>query len=122
MVTIDIDQSSLAQVIKQLKLKQGQAENKVKAGLKAGALLITNEAKELVPVLTGSLKRSIHDEPIKIGSSMFSTLIGSNLDYAEKIEFGGSRKAPQGYMRPALDTKGEGAINEIKESLMILLR
>lgn len=121
MITIDIDEASLRKIKGNFKLKKKQAEEKIKAGLKAGSLIITNEAKLKVPVLTGSLKRDIHDEPVKEVSGGFSTRIGVTLDYGPKIEFGGSRKAPAGYLRPALDEKGEEAIKEIIVSLKQIL-
>lgn len=62
------------------------------------AIQVTNEAKRLCPVDTGYLRSSIewHIE----GDA---ALIGSTVVYAAAIEFGHSKKAPQGYLRPALD-------------------
>ncbi|MEE9451096.1 MAG: HK97 gp10 family phage protein [Ignavibacteriaceae bacterium] len=119
MVTIQVTDEG---VISGLRSMKGKAFERSKAGLKSGALLITNEAKELVPVLSGNLKRSIHDEPVEVKLNELSSKIGTNVEYGPKIEFGGSRKAAQGYLRPALDEKGDEAINEIKESLMIVFR
>ncbi len=119
MITINIDDVN---VIANLRGLPGKTKTRVKIGLRLGGMVIVNEAKELVPVLSGNLKRSLHAEAVEVKPDLLTVRMGTNLDYAEKIEFGGSRKAPQGYMRPALDTKSEEAINEIKESLMILLR
>ncbi len=121
MIKIEIDQASVNAIGKKLKLKKGQTEEKVKAGIKAGLLLITNEAKLKVPVITGTLKRSIHDEPVRTETGGFSGKVGTNVSYGPKIEFGGSRKAPDGYLRPALDEKGEEAIKEIISSLKQIL-
>ena len=121
MISIEIDQASIRTIGKKLKLKQAKTEGKVKAGIKAGLLLITNEAKRKVPVLSGNLKRSIHDEPVQTVREGFSGRVGTNVKYGQKIEFGGSRKAPAGYMRPALDEKGEEAIREIISALKQIL-
>ena len=118
MVTITVNDSS---VINALRGAKSRVIPNIKIGLELGGGVISNEAKTIVPVLTGTLKRSIHPESVEVKPGSYSLLIGSNLEYAEHIEFGGSRKAPSGYMRPALDEKGNEAINEIKESLMKLL-
>ncbi len=120
MITISIDDSN---VIANLRGLPGKTRTRVKIGLRLGGMVIVNEAKEnWVPVLSGNLKRSLHAEPVEVTPDVLTVRMGTNLEYAEKIEFGGSRKAPQGYMRPALDEKGNEAVQEIKESLMILLR
>ena len=121
MITLDIDDASLKEIGRRLKLKQSQAEEKIKAGIKAGLLIITNEAKQKVPVLTGSLKRSIHDEQVKTVREGFSGRVGTRLKYGPKIEFGGSRKAPAGYLRPSLDEKGGEAVKEIVDALKQIL-
>ena len=118
MVTITVNDSGAISGLRNMK---GKIHEKAKAGLKSGALVITNEAKRLVPRITGNLMRSIHDEPVEVKTNELSSKIGTNVEYGPKIEFGGSRKAPAGYLRPALDEKGDEAINEIKESLIILL-
>ena len=120
MVTIQVTDKSVLSALRGTKAK---VVPKIKAGLFAGGSLITNEAKRIVPFITHTLQRSIHTQPVEEKPGEFSVRIStSKLSYAHKIEFGGSRKAPQGYLRPALDEKGDEAINEIKESLMILFR
>lgn len=94
------------------------AREKVKAAVRSGGLIISNEAKEnRVPVRTGNLKRSIHPEPIEVGGGAISVQIGTNVDYARSIEFGGSKRAPDGYLRISLDTKGDDAIREVKGAI-----
>lgn len=63
------------------------------------ALQVASEAKRIVPVDTGYLRSSIQvqDKPDGI-------YVGSEAVYALSIEYGHSRKAPQGYLRPALAT------------------
>jgi len=61
-------------------------------------------AKELCPVKTGALKRSIHAVVIKasVSSGKATVAIGSLQNYALLIELGHSPKAPEGYLRPAV--------------------
>lgn len=117
MISITVNNQA---VITGLKAMKGKTFNKSKAAIKAGALVITNEAKELVPVLSGNLKRSIHDEPVTTTPGKISAQIGTNVKYGPAIEFGHSRRAPGGYLRPALDTKGDKAVKEIEDSLKVL--
>ena len=57
MIKIEIDQASVNAIGKKLKLKKGQTEEKVKAGIKAGLLLITNEGEEAIKEIISSLKQ-----------------------------------------------------------------
>lgn len=76
---------------------------------KYGAMIV-KEAKRLVPVRTGALKRSIRmsdtGEAFRLGLTNVtieadtSTETGRN--YAGYVEFGTSRMAPRPYIRPAL--------------------
>lgn len=71
-------------------------EEKEKALLKA-ALIVEGGATKIVPVDTGRLKASITHR-IE-GDKVY---VGTNVVYGAKIEYGGSKKAPQGYLRPSL--------------------
>lgn len=121
MITIDIDQASIKAITRKLGLKQKQTEEKIKAGLIAGSFLIVNEAKLIVAVDTHTLQRSIHNKTVKTLTGGFSVQIGTNVKYGIDIEFGGSKQSPKGFMRPALDEKGEDAIREIISSLRQIL-
>ena len=119
---------------------------KLEAAVAAGAFLVANAAKEKAPWITGTLRRSIHiggftaltpswnpNHPKNtrtfgdIGkgaktSTSVELLVGTDLEYAAKIEYGGSRKAPSGYLRPAYDENQEKAQREIGEALKDVLR
>ena len=119
MIKITIDDKA---VIRNLKLLPGKTKTRVKIGLRAGGMVVANEAKIRVPVITGTLKRSIHTEAVEVSPDRLSVQVGTRLNYAEKIEFGGSRRVPEGYLRVSIDEKGDEAVREIAESLKILLR
>lgn len=81
----------------------------------AGALLVENDAKIAAPVLTGTLRRSIHTE-VTAGDGEASALVGTDVPYARRLEFGfvGAdrlgrhyNQAARPYLRPALDNNRE---------------
>lgn len=63
-----------------------------------GARLVRTRAREIVPVDTGRLRKSIAIRDIPDGKG-----IGPDTDYDIYVEFGTERMAKQPYMRPALD-------------------
>lgn len=62
------------------------------------AIDVHREAVRLVPVDTGRLKGSLFYDVDKTEG-----MVGTNVDYAAKMEYGGSKQAPKGYLRPASD-------------------
>ena len=102
---------------------QGQA---LEAAMRSGALLVQNDAKQLAPFRTGTLRRSIHTEVEATGPGRAEAMVGTDVVYAARVEFGfeGTDKAgrtyhqpPQPYLRPALDENIEAATREIGEAL-----
>lgn len=55
-------------------------------------------AKQLSPVLTGTLRRSIHTV---IASNGLRAVVGPSVSYGVWVEFGSRHGAAQPYMRPA---------------------
>ena len=66
--------------------------------LDKAALIVENEAKQLCPVDTGTLRASIHTE--KRGKN--ARIVRAGTDYAEYVEFGSARTPAQPFLRPAL--------------------
>lgn len=66
--------------------------------LAKAAIQVQAEAKRLCPVDTGFLRASIQMQ--HRGDGWY---VGSDVVYARAIEYGHSKKAPQGFLRPALD-------------------
>jgi hypothetical protein len=56
---------------------------------------VLNEARSLVPVLTGTLRNSLTYEDGRV----FTDVV-----YAGQVEFGGAHNPPEPYLRPAADT------------------
>jgi HK97 gp10 family phage protein len=135
------------------KLGEAARGKALENSLVAGGLLISNSAKDKAPYKTGTLKRSIHvGGHTAESSSGFTTndeggeysdvggnkntqtgaeiLVGTNLDYARRIEFGFSgadslgrvfNQPAQAYLRPALDEEKENVNNEIGAALKVLI-
>ena len=95
--------------------------------LRAAALVAQNDAKRRAPVLTGTLRRSIHTEDQ--GSHAVS--VGTDLPYAARMEFGFAATDSRGrtynqparpYLRPALDENKAEMEREFADALEDLLR
>jgi len=71
----------------------------LKSLAEAGALVKT-DAKLRCPVDTGNLRKSITSEVKQIEHSVE---IGTNVDYAQYVEYGTKRSKAQPYLRPAGD-------------------
>ena len=87
---------------------------------------IRDDAKSLVPVDTGALKKSIRVE--KKGELQVSVVAGDGgvinpktgreVDYAGFVEFGTSRMSPQPYMQPALEKNRDEILRIVKEKVL----
>lgn len=77
-------------------------------GLTTIALLVTNDAKEYAPVLTGHHRRSIGYTIKEDGDTLIAT-IGHQSDYGLWLEMGTRHMAARPHFRPALD-KNEAAL------------
>ena len=62
------------------------------------AAITERESKLLCPVDTGRLRSSIHFEIL----GKDEVFVGTDVEYAEYVEFGTMRQRPQPYMRPAI--------------------
>ena len=92
----------------------------IQQDVEEAAWVVNNEAKRIVPVDTGRLRASISVEDSETATG-WEASVGTNVEYAAKVEFGiGQREQP--YLTPALlDNKPEiidiiidGLIREIK--------
>ena len=98
--------------------------------LRAGAKIIAEEAKSLVPVDTGKLRASIEVRTIRnveyvkgkglrtAGESRVAVAITKPASSrAHLVEFGTAHNAAKPFLRPALDSKAGDAIAEIGKNL-----
>ena len=104
----------------------------VEKALVAGALVIMNDAKRRAPVDTGNLRRSIHvgghkgpETPSSgrdLGRVDYQTVqVGTNVEYAKYQEHGTSKMSARPFLRPALDSNREEAVQEVASSLKQIL-
>ncbi len=66
---------------------------------------VVRYAKQIVPVDTGALKKSIHRTVLEDGHGTYIE-IGSSLEYAIYVELGTRRMHARPYLRPALKAAG----------------
>lgn len=117
-----------------IKALQKPVQDALRDGVRSAAMILTQEAKDLVPVKTGRLQTAIHDEvvtdePEKQERSVrpaYETGEGFDPPYARRIEMGfigtdsiGRRyhQPAKPFMRPAFDSKQEEAKAEILDHL-----
>ena len=95
MITIEI--LGALEIEKDLLKLDKEVENEFHKSIFATAQLIESTAKRYAPSRTGKLRNSITIE--KINNTEYS--IGTDLEYAQYLEFGTRYMQPQPFMRPA---------------------
>lgn len=87
-------------------------------GVGKGAVLLETNVRKNTPVLTGNLRGSIAwDERVRETGSGFSAKTGTNVEYAEFVEFGTEKQAPRAMFRKGADESGNGILSLIKKNL-----
>ena len=102
----------------------------IRQAIRKGAKPINAEAKSLVPVNSGRLKKSIKTRSLKrsrktigvnIKTSCSDNMFTGEVFYGGMVEFGTERMAAQPFMRPAFDNKKRVAeriiIRDLKDVL-----
>ena len=75
---------------------------------------IEADSKGLAPVLTGTLRRSIHTE---IENGGMRAIIGPSVDYGIYEEFGSRGRGPHPFMRPAAEKNAAPFAAAVKAAL-----
>lgn len=133
---------------KMARLEAALTPERLEAAGIAGALKIVNAAKRNAPVVTSTLRRSIHigghtaltgaleGNAKDLGKGEMSAQrvnirIGTDLSYAARIEYGFTGRdsrgrnydqPPKPYLRPAFDEHKDEAIREVGIALTILVK
>jgi HK97 gp10 family phage protein len=81
-----------------------------------GVEVLKVSAQQKAPVLTGALRDSIVAD-VEESNREIVVEVGPTVEYAEKVEFGGIRRAAKPYLRPALDETEELIIDALIEEL-----
>ncbi len=120
---IDFEMKGAKELQRLLKELGPQVASKVgDKALRAGARPIVAEAKRLVPVRTGALRRAITTavERRRKGQAERVIVIGFKKPHSRRAhltEFGTRFTAAKPFMRPALDTKAGAALTAMGDEL-----
>lgn len=133
-----------AELRAKLKRLQGNVNGQQMAtALAAGGMLIVNTAKTKAPVITGTLRSSIHVGGYTQLSDDFghnprgadysdlggktvtrsgaSVQVGTNIEYGPPVEFGTGRRSAKPFLRPAYDEEKNNAVQEVADTLRELV-
>lgn len=102
------------------KLSEGTSEALLLAMTKA-ALNIEGRAKELCPVITGTLRRSISSKAERKADKAIGT-VGANVEYAAAVEFGTSKRPPKPYIMPAIKEKQDETMDILGDAIKSEIR
>jgi HK97 gp10 family phage protein len=110
MLTINFNKKSINDLLKELKGKDKQVLDMVRAEVEDALLKIESEAVSKVAVDTGTLKQSIQSTPVKQTKTKVSGGVEVGADYAPYVEFGtGTKvKVPSELQKFAKEFKGKG--------------
>ena len=89
MVTVNVDSGELEALIKRIAEKGDEAKEWVADEITYAAFEIESKAKEYCPVVTGRLRSSIRSF---VDRETLSAVVGTNVSYAERVEYGGITK------------------------------
>lgn len=92
-----------------------KVEKKVEKHVATTAYKIEANAKRLVPVDTGHLRRSIQTELDKVLNKSYTAVVGTNIEYAPYIEFGTIQRHPKPYLIPSLDKYKQAFIKGMED-------
>lgn len=88
-----------------------RVRNEVRQRVAEALLLIETDAKLFAPVDTGRLRSSIHAETASDG---LSGTVGTNVEYADHVEFGTSRQRAQPFLFPAYEKNRAALLANLK--------
>ena len=80
-------------------------------GLEAAADVILRRSRQLVPVRTGRLRRSLREIPGVLGGGMSEIGVGSDVPYSEFVE----RREP--FLARAVDERRQEAIGAMRQAI-----
>jgi len=129
-MTDNIHVSGDEELTASLKRMGSGAERMVGIALALAAVKVKNRARGRVPKVTRTLERSIHPDNLKSTGSKITIDIGTDVEYARRIELGFAgtdslgrtfNQAAKPYLRPAL-LESEGEVqNDVAHALRVLI-
>ena len=113
-------------VTKQLKLLELGFLNEIEKAVLKGVKMIEADAKQMVPVITGRLARSITAGITEKSTETVVGIAGANTVYAGTVEYmapgPGTKSGQRPYLRPARDKNLPQIVEMIKEGLKKTIR
>ncbi len=97
---------------------EGKARTSIEEALIKSALFVERDAKLNSPVDTGRLRASISHVENDFGTNNPSVEIGTNVEYAQAVEYGTSKKAAHPFLFPAFNSNKQKILKEIARALM----
>jgi len=107
-----------AAMAEKFKRKAKKAMGSIAEALMDGGLSVEREAKINCPVDTGRLRASITTRQ----TSETLVEVGTNVEYAENVEYGTSKQRAQPYLHPAYEAKKEEVKRRIAKALKEAMR
>ncbi len=120
-ITVDIDFKGAASLDRAFRDLSGPKQKKAtRKGLRAGAKVIADRARELVPTLSEKLLRTIKVRAAKRSrSSMGVNVVAGDKETFAGVEFGTANQPPQPFFRPAFDQLEGQAAELVREEIGI---
>lgn len=119
MITANLDNKALIKSLNQF--PKNIQKNVMVGAIRAGSNIVRDEARRLVPVDTGNLKKSIatirrKGDKNTVQFSVTPSRGGRNDGwYAHFLEFGTSKMSAKPFLRPALESKQDEVLQATKE-------
>lgn len=111
-ISMTISKAELKDAIKDIEKYKAKKQKKIQDLVSFVTLLLESEAKKRAPVDTGRLRSSI----ISIIEDLTGT-VGTNVEYAEFVEFGTKNMTAQAFLIPAYEDVRVKFIADIKKLL-----
>ncbi|WP_294994255.1 HK97-gp10 family putative phage morphogenesis protein [uncultured Stenotrophomonas sp.] len=120
MVDFDIHITGLSELESALlALSDKAARRALRKGMRRGAIVVRNDARNRVRIARGKLRRSIRvrERSDDQGWMRFAVEVPRSAFYGKFGEYGTSKMAAWPFMRPAAESKAEEAVGTMRDAL-----
>lgn len=102
-----------------LELSDKAARRALRKGMRRGAIVVRNDARNRVRIARGKLRRSIRvrERSDAEGWMRFAVEVPRSVFYGKFGEYGTSKMAAWPFMRPAAESKTEEAVGSMRDAL-----
>ena len=85
-------------------------------GMTDAAQNVEGRSKELCPVITGTLRRSISSETKVMGNEI-KGIVGANVEYAEAVHEGTSKRSPNPFILNSIEEKEQETLKILGDAV-----